>query len=80
MLVLARMRDESIMIGDDVEVTVVDIRGDMVPAWGSSRREPLAYTVRKFTTRFMMRIATPPNFSRPMCRIWARNRLRGSTT
>ena len=30
MLVLARQRDESIIIGDDVEVTVVDIRGDKV--------------------------------------------------
>jgi cytosine/creatinine deaminase len=30
MLVLTRQRDETIMIGDDVEVTVVDIRGDKV--------------------------------------------------
>ena len=30
MLVLARQRDETIMIGNDVEVTVVDIRGDKV--------------------------------------------------
>src|SRR6185437_10234410 len=30
MLVLARQRDETIMIGDEVEVTVVDIRGDKV--------------------------------------------------
>jgi len=30
MLVLSRQRDETIMIGDDVEVTVVDIRGDKV--------------------------------------------------
>jgi cytosine deaminase len=30
MLVLARQRGESIMIGDDIEVTVVDIRGDKV--------------------------------------------------
>lgn len=30
MLVLARQRDETIMIGDNVEVTVVDIRGDKV--------------------------------------------------
>jgi len=28
MLVLSRHRDESIMIGDDVVVTIVDIRGD----------------------------------------------------
>jgi carbon storage regulator len=30
MLVLARHRDESIRIGDDVEIIVVDIRGDKV--------------------------------------------------
>jgi carbon storage regulator len=30
MLVLSRQRDQSIMIGDDVVVTIVDIRGDKV--------------------------------------------------
>ena len=30
MLVLSRQRDETIMIGDDILVTVVDIRGDKV--------------------------------------------------
>ncbi len=30
MLVLSRQRDESIVIGDDVVVTIVDIRGDKV--------------------------------------------------
>ena len=30
MLVLSRQRDETIMIGDEVQVTVVDIRGDKV--------------------------------------------------
>ena len=30
MLVLSRHRDQSIMIGDDVVVTIVDIRGDKV--------------------------------------------------
>lgn len=30
MLVLSRQRDESIMIGDNVEITIVDIRGDKV--------------------------------------------------
>ena len=30
MLVLSRQRDETIVIGDDVEVTIVDIRGDKV--------------------------------------------------
>jgi carbon storage regulator len=30
MLVLSRQRDETIMIGDEVEITIVDIRGDKV--------------------------------------------------
>lgn len=30
MLVLSRQRDETIMIGDSIEITVVDIRGDKV--------------------------------------------------
>ena len=30
MLVLSRQRDESIMIGDSIVITVVDVRGDKV--------------------------------------------------
>ncbi len=30
MLVLSRQRDESIMIGDNVQITIVEIRGDKV--------------------------------------------------
>lgn len=30
MLVLSRQRDEAIMIGDEVQITIVDIRGDKV--------------------------------------------------
>ena len=30
MIVLSRKRDESVVIGDDVVITVVDIRGDKV--------------------------------------------------
>lgn len=30
MLVLSRQRDETIMIGDDIEITIVDIRNDKV--------------------------------------------------
>jgi len=30
MLVLSRRRDESIVIGEDIEITIVDIRGDKV--------------------------------------------------
>ena len=30
MLVLSRQKNETIMIGDDIEITVVDIRGDKI--------------------------------------------------
>ena len=30
MLVLTRQRDESIMIGDNIKVTIVDIRGEKI--------------------------------------------------
>lgn len=30
MLVLSRQRDETIMIGDDIEITISEIRGDKV--------------------------------------------------
>jgi len=30
MLVLSRRRDESIIIGEDIQVTVIDVRGDKV--------------------------------------------------
>ncbi len=30
MLVLSRARDESIMIGDDVEITIIGVRGNKV--------------------------------------------------
>lgn len=39
MLVLSRQRDETIMIGDDIEITVVDIRGDKVRLGISAPRE-----------------------------------------
>src|SRR6266446_234834 len=39
MLVLSRQRDETIIIGDDIEVTVVDIRGDKVRLGINAPRE-----------------------------------------
>ena len=30
MLVLSRQKDETIMIGDNIEITIVDVRGDKV--------------------------------------------------
>ncbi|MCC7144896.1 MAG: carbon storage regulator CsrA [Phycisphaeraceae bacterium] len=39
MLVLSRQRDESIVIGDDIEITIVDIRGDKVRLGISAPRD-----------------------------------------
>lgn len=39
MLVLSRQKDESIMIGDDVKITIVDVRGDKVRIGISAPKE-----------------------------------------
>lgn len=39
MLVLSRQKDESIMIGDNVEITIVDVRGDKVRLGISAPRD-----------------------------------------
>lgn len=39
MLVLSRQRDQIIMIGDNIEITVVDIRGDKVKLGVNAPRE-----------------------------------------
>jgi carbon storage regulator len=39
MLVLSRQRDETIVIGDDIEVTIIDIRGDKVRLGINAPRE-----------------------------------------
>lgn len=39
MLVLNRRQDESIMVGDDIEITIVDVRGDKVRIGITSPRD-----------------------------------------
>lgn len=39
MLVLSRQRDESIIIGDDIEIIIVDVRGDKVRLGINAPRE-----------------------------------------
>lgn len=39
MLVLSRQKDESIMIGNDVEITIVDVRGDKIRLGITAPRE-----------------------------------------
>ena len=53
MLVLSRQRDESIIIGDNIVVTIVDIRGDKVrlgikaPSEVSVHREEIYELIKK---------------------------------
>lgn len=39
MLVLSRQKDESIIIGDDIEIVIVDVRGDKVRLGITAPRE-----------------------------------------
>ncbi len=39
MLVLSRRKDETIMIGDDIEITIVDLKGDTVRIGIAAPRE-----------------------------------------
>lgn len=39
MLVLTRQKDESIIIGDDIEIVIVDVRGDRVRLGINAPRE-----------------------------------------
>ena len=53
MLVLSRQRNESIMIGDDVKVMIVDVRGDKVrlgitaPKSIPVHREEIYYAIQR---------------------------------
>ena len=38
-MVLSRQKDESIIIGDDIEITIVDVRGDKVRLGINAPRE-----------------------------------------
>ncbi len=50
MLVLTRQKNESIMIGDNVELTVVEIRGDKVRLGISAPREIPVFRKEIFDT------------------------------
>ncbi len=62
MLVLSRHRDESIMIGDEIVVTIVDIRGDKVRL-GIDAPRTFRSTARKSTKRSSARTARPARSS-----------------
>jgi carbon storage regulator len=56
MLVLSRQRDQTIVIGDDIEITVVDIRGEKVrlgisaPAHIAVHRKEVYDSIKKSST------------------------------
>ena len=72
MLVLSRQRDESIIIGDNVIVTIVDIRGDKVrlgieaPAEIPVHRQEVYDAIRREASRPAMGRAATPKGSRPV--------------
>jgi carbon storage regulator len=55
MLVLSRQKDESIIIGDDIQVTIVDVRGDKVrvgitaPSSVTVHRKEVYFAIKKAT-------------------------------
>ena len=59
MLVLSRQRDETIMIGDEIEITVVDIRGDKVrlgitaPTRIAVHRKEVYEAIKRENTEYM---------------------------
>ena len=91
MLVLARQRDETVVIGDNIEVTVVDIRGDKVrlginaPKNVSVHRKEVYDAIRKenrdsgqICTRATCRASGKPNAARPS-RVQAKLSAPGTT-
>ena len=48
MLVLSRQKDESIVIGDDIKVTIVDVRGDKVRLGIDAPREVSVHRIEVY--------------------------------
>ncbi len=85
MLVLSRQRDETIMIGDEIEITVVDIRGDKVrlgitaPTRIAVHRKEVYEAIKKENEQ-AARINGPDldSLSGPIAPGPTRNRIRGA--
>lgn len=66
MLVLSRRRDESIVIGEDIEIIIVDIRGDKVrigidaPTTISVHRKELREAIRLENEQALAMQELPP--------------------
>ena len=48
MLVLSRQKDESIVIGDDIKITIVDVRGDKVRLGIDAPREVSVHRIEVY--------------------------------
>jgi len=48
MLVLSRQKDESIVIGDDIKITIVDVRGDKVRLGIEAPREVSVHRIEVY--------------------------------
>ena len=74
MLVLSRQRDESIIIGDNVVITVVDVRGDKVklgidaPKEISVHRQEVYEAIQRENRQAALSQATRCPTVRPQCR------------
>ena len=69
MLVLSRHRDESIMIGDNVVVTIVDIRGDKVRL-GIDAPQDIPVHRQEVYDAINEKISRPINLAPPKLVIW----------
>ena len=70
MLVLSRQRDEVIKIGDDIEITVVDIRGDKVRLGITAPKEVQVHRKEVYEAIRREKPCGRPGQTRRPCRSW----------
>ena len=56
MLALSRKKDEAIIINDDIEITIIEIKGDQVKLGISAPKSVPIYIVRKCMHRYLILI------------------------
>ena len=55
MLALTRKKGESLVVNNNIEITVLEIRGDQVKI-GNQHQKKCRYTAKKYIFRFRMKI------------------------